>query len=104
MEFTEAVRLQPDSAAMRSNLAGGLAKVERFADAEKHYRKAIEMAPQNAAMHSNLASVLLKRGAREEAIAQFHRALAIDPNLSAAREGLEIAERNESSGDARGGE
>ena len=104
VEFTEAVRLQPDSAAMRSNLAGGLAKVERFADAEKHYRKAIEMAPQNAAMHSNLASVLLKRGAREEAIAQFHRALAIDPNLSAAREGLEIAERNESSGDARGGE
>jgi tetratricopeptide (TPR) repeat protein len=99
VEFAEAVRLQPDSITMRCNLTSALVRVERFAEAEKHCRKSVEMQPDSAALHNNLAVILFRQGFREEAVAEFRRALAIDPNLRDAREGLEIAERKESSDD-----
>src|SRR6266481_8922964 len=43
----KAVRLKPDSAAARTNLATNLARREKFPLAEDQFKKALELEPQN---------------------------------------------------------
>jgi tetratricopeptide (TPR) repeat protein len=55
-----AVRLKPDSAAARTNLATNLARRERFPLAEEQFKKALELEPQNYDANHNLGELYVR--------------------------------------------
>lgn len=55
---------------------------ERFADAERTYRRLVELQPQNVQAQSALAVALARQGRQDEAMQVYQRLLAM-PNLSA---------------------
>jgi Flp pilus assembly protein TadD len=56
---------------------------QKFAKAEKHFRKALERNERFAEAHNNLAYTLRKQGADhfDEALMHYHRAIELAPNL-----------------------
>jgi Flp pilus assembly protein TadD len=61
------------------NLAVGLEKAGRIAEATVHFNRAVEMQPRVAARHVALATHLLSLGKDEGALSEVATALAIDP-------------------------
>lgn len=77
--FREAIRLQPENAAFRSNLANLFALQERWADAEAAQREAITVAPQEAQYRAELAGLFAQQDRFAEAAAVYREAIRLDP-------------------------
>jgi tetratricopeptide (TPR) repeat protein len=82
--------LRPDDrAAIRSERALVLLKLDRSADARADVDEALRIAPENASAIATMGSIDEQLGRKPEAIASYSRALAIKPDLEDAKRGLE---------------
>jgi tetratricopeptide (TPR) repeat protein len=75
-----AVRLKPDSAAARTNLAANLARAGKFDLAAKQFQKALALEPRNFDANHNLGELYIQSGKIAEAIPFLERAQQIDPS------------------------
>jgi tetratricopeptide (TPR) repeat protein len=80
-----ALKINPRSAAVLSNLAMTLAALKRDADALAALDKALALEPRNFEAVNNRGNVLLKLGRPAEALVAFDQALAIEPRFLGAR-------------------
>jgi tetratricopeptide (TPR) repeat protein len=76
----EAVRLQPDSAPARTNLAANLMRLRKIGAAEEQFKKAAELAPENFDTNHNLGEFYVRAGKLSQATAFLERAQHIDPS------------------------
>ncbi len=76
----KAVRLQPDSAPARSNLAANLARLGQPALALEQFKKAAEIDPQNFDTNHNLGEFYIRAGQIAKAAPFLERAQKIDPS------------------------
>ena len=84
------INLPPtDRAAIRSERARALLKLDRSADARADVDEALRIEPENASAIATMASLEEHSGRMPEAIAFYNRALAIKPDLEEAKRGLE---------------
>ncbi len=88
-----ALRIRPESAPARSDLASALAQIPgRLPEAIAQYQAAVRLLPDSAILHHNLASALAQFPDRlPEAIAEYRAALRIDPDYAEAHNDLGFA-------------
>lgn len=79
-DLEQAIRLQPDAATVRYNLAVMLTTLNQPLEAIREYRTAAALAPEDADIHSNLGLLLAGQGQMREAEECLVRALQCDPN------------------------
>jgi tetratricopeptide (TPR) repeat protein len=75
----KAVRLKPDSAAARMNLAINLVQLGRLQPAEAEFKKALELEPQNYDANHNLGELYVRAGNVAAAIPYLEQAQRIKP-------------------------
>src|SRR4051794_2613444 len=80
-----ALKINPRSAAVLSNLAMTLAALNRDADALAALDKALALEPGNFEAINNRGNVLLKLGRPADALAAFEQALTLEPRFLGAR-------------------
>ena len=78
----KAVRLKPDSAAARTNLATNLARREKFPLAEEQFKKALELEPDNYDANHNLGELYVRGGKIGAATPYLEQAQRIKPDSS----------------------
>jgi tetratricopeptide (TPR) repeat protein len=81
-QYTEALRINPDSAETHNALGSALFKQGKVDAAMKEYAMALRIRPGFAEAHSNRGVALAKRGDIEEAFSEFQKALEISPEDS----------------------
>jgi tetratricopeptide (TPR) repeat protein len=81
--YKTALKIDPDYADARSNVARLLARYGQTAEAIKHCRKAIQLRPKSAQPRLNLAN-LLAESQPDEAIRNYRQALAVKPDFAEA--------------------
>jgi len=88
-----ALRIRPESAPARTDLASALAQTPgRLPEAIAQYRVAVRLLPDAAIPHNNLASALAKfPECLPEAIREYQAALRIDPDYAEAHNNLGLA-------------
>jgi tetratricopeptide (TPR) repeat protein len=74
----EAVRLQPDSAPARTNLAANLVRLGKLDHAREQFEKAAELEPQNFDTNHNLGEFYVRIGQVPKATQYLERAQKID--------------------------
>jgi tetratricopeptide (TPR) repeat protein len=84
-----AVRLKPDSAAARTNLASNLARMGKFDLAATEFRRAIKLEPRNFDANHNLGELYARSGKVADAALFLEQAHRIDP--SAYDNGYDLA-------------
>ena len=87
-EYKEALRIEPDYAAVRYDLGNLLREKGDFDEAIVEYRKAITLDPNESGAHSNLGLALEKKGNLDGAIREFREAKRLDPKSFDARADL----------------
>lgn len=75
-----AVRLKPDSAAARVNLAASLYHDGKSAQAEEQFRKALELDPQDYDANHNLGELYIQSGKMAQAVPLLEKAQASRPS------------------------
>jgi len=85
----EAVRLLPEDARQRNNLAYALALHGEPDGAIQQYEHAVRLEPNFGAAHFGLAGVLLEQGRTDDAIEHYREVLRIRPDAAEARQALE---------------
>lgn len=75
----KAVRLKPNSAAARMNLAINLVQLGKLAPAEGEFKKALELEPQNYDANHNLGELYVRAGKVEAATRYLEQAQHINP-------------------------
>lgn len=78
--FEKAVRLKPDSAAARTNLAANLARLGKHDLAEAQFKKAVELDPRNFDANHNLGESYVRSGKVAKAAPFLEQAQRIDPS------------------------
>src|SRR6266436_1603266 len=78
--FEKAVRLKPDSAAARTNLAGNLARLGKQDLAEAQFKKAVDLEPRNFDANHNLCESYVRSGKVSKAAPFLQQAQRIDPS------------------------
>ena len=96
----ETLRLAPDYAPARLQLANVQFKSGRFAEAEGHYRRRLEQLPQDPHARLGLVRLALQGGRTDEARTLLERLLADTPHFSSAHN--LYAELLAAAGDAAG--
>jgi tetratricopeptide (TPR) repeat protein len=88
-----ALRIRPDSATARSDLASALARTPgRLPEAIAEYQAALRLLPDSAILHNNLGAALVRFPDRlPEAIRECQAALRIDPDYAEAHNNLASA-------------
>lgn len=76
----KAVRLQPDSAPARTNLAGNLVRLGKLDPAREQFEKAAQLEPQNFDTNHNLGEFYVRIGQVPKATQYLERAQKIDPS------------------------
>jgi tetratricopeptide (TPR) repeat protein len=76
----KAVRLKPDSAPARTNLAANLSRLGKLDRAQEEFKKAAELEPQNFDTNHNLGESYVRSGKVGEAAPFLERAQRIDPS------------------------
>jgi VWFA-related protein len=79
IEFREAIRLYPLSAAPHNGLGIVLFKNGNLEGAATEFRLVAKLAPKNAAAHANLAEVLSKLGDKSAALEEYRIAVTLAP-------------------------
>ena len=74
----KAVRLNPKSAAARSNLAAHFVRVGKTSEAEQQFRKAVELEPENFDANHNLGEAYIRQGKIADAAPYLEKAQRID--------------------------
>jgi tetratricopeptide (TPR) repeat protein len=77
--LNEAVRLEPDSAPARTNLAANLMRLQKISAAEEQFLRAAELAPENFDTNHNLGEFYVRIGKLPHATAFLEHAQHIDP-------------------------
>ncbi len=90
-QYTEALRLDPGSAAAHTNLGLVFYHRGQYAEAVAQYQEALRLNPDSAEAHTNLGLVLYRRGQHAEAVAQYQEALRLDPGSAGACTNLGVA-------------
>jgi tetratricopeptide (TPR) repeat protein len=85
-----AVRLKPDSAAARTNLAANLSHAGKSDLAAKQFQKALALDPRNFDANHNFGELYIQSGKIEYAIPFLERAQSIDP--SSYNNGYDLAQ------------
>lgn len=78
-ELQAAVRLKPDSAAARTNLAASLSHAGKTELAGEQFRKALELEPNNYTANHNLGEFYVGTGKLSDAVPLLARAQKINP-------------------------
>jgi protein O-mannosyl-transferase len=78
-QYTEALRLKPNSASTCNGLGIVLSKKGLLSEAERYYGEALRINPNFAEARANLGTVLGTLGKNEDAISEFLAALKLDP-------------------------
>lgn len=86
--MTQAIMLQPGSAAYRKDLGELLLGMNKFADAEGLLRSALQLSPRDPLIMSQLARALAKQGKVDEARAFYRHALSVNETCVEAQQGL----------------
>jgi tetratricopeptide (TPR) repeat protein len=76
----KAVRLNPKSAAARTNFAANLVRLGKTAPAEEQFRKAVELEPESFDANHNLGEAYVRSGKIAEAAPFLQKAQHIDPS------------------------
>lgn len=76
----KAVRLKPDSAPARTNLAANLARMGKLDLAEEQFRKAVKLEPRNFDANHNLGELYAHSGKIAEAMPFLQQAQQINPS------------------------
>jgi tetratricopeptide (TPR) repeat protein len=74
----KAVRLNPNSAAARTNLAANLSRLGKLGPAEEQFRKAAQLEPENFDANHNLGEAYVRAGKIAEATPFLEKAQRID--------------------------
>ena len=90
-EFHTAIRLKPDSAAMRYNLGLRLTQLGRHAEAETELRGAIRVMPDYAEAYGLLGDILLNQGKLDEAFAEYRTSIRLKPGFAEGHRSLGLA-------------
>ncbi len=77
--FAASVRLHPNSAEGRNNLAQALALQARFGEAIEHYEAALSIEPKLLGVDYNLGVALERVGRPDAALGHYRRAIELDP-------------------------
>jgi len=77
--LSEAVRLKPDSAAARTNLAANLSRLGKFSLAEEQFKKAAELEPETFDTNHNLGEAYVRSAKIPEAVPFLEKAQRINP-------------------------
>ena len=85
-----AVRLKPDSAAARTNLAANLSHAGKVDLAGKQLQKALALEPRNFDANHNLGELYIQSGKIADAIPYLEKAQSIDP--SSYNNGYDLAQ------------
>jgi len=75
-----AVRLNPNSAEARTNLAANLSRLGKLGPAEEQFRKAAQLEPENFDANHNLGEVYVRAGKIADATPFLEKAQRIDPS------------------------
>jgi tetratricopeptide (TPR) repeat protein len=78
--FEKAVRLNPTSAPLRTNLAANLVRLGKLDRAGEQFKKAAELEPQNFDTNHNLAEFYVESKRIAEAVPYLERAQRIEPS------------------------
>jgi protein O-mannosyl-transferase len=89
-QYTEALRINPNSAETHNALGIVLSKKGLWSEAAFHSAEAIRIKPDLADAHVNMGTALGYLGRREDAISEFRTALKINPNSAETHNGLGI--------------
>src|SRR6266496_2686715 len=76
----KAVRLKPDSAAARTNLATSLLRLGKLESAQEQLKKAVALEPQNFDANHNLGEIYVRMGMLPNAVPFLQAAQRIDPS------------------------
>jgi tetratricopeptide (TPR) repeat protein len=76
----KAVRLKPDSAPARTNLAANLARMGKLDLAEEQFRKAVKLEPRNFDANHNLGELYAHSGKIAEAMPFLQQAQQVNPS------------------------
>ena len=88
IEYTKAVKFNPEDEDTHYNLAFALAKQGNKAAAKQQYLEALRIFPDYAEAHNNLGNLLVNEGNFDEAIEHFKGALRISPDNASANNNL----------------
>jgi tetratricopeptide (TPR) repeat protein len=76
--LSKAVRLQPDSAPARTNLAANLMRLREPEQAQEQFKKAVELEPDNGDANHNLGEAYIRAGNVAKAVPFLEQAQKID--------------------------
>jgi tetratricopeptide (TPR) repeat protein len=98
-EFNESLRLRPDVAAAHYNVGNALLLLQRFDEAQAHFRAAIDRNPDYTLAHQGLSLVHYNVGVLRQrqnqfdaALAEYREALRISPELPEAHFGTGLVQ------------
>ncbi len=77
--LAKAVRLKPDSAAARTNLATNLVHLGKIAAAQAEFKKAVELEPASYDTNHNLGEIYVAAGKLTDSVAYLEKAQQINP-------------------------
>jgi Flp pilus assembly protein TadD len=90
-QYSEALRLDPDSPETHNNLGNALASLGRINEALAQYSEALRLKPDYLEAHVDLGITLALQGRIDEAMAQYSEALRIKPDDPEAHLNLGLA-------------
>jgi len=90
-QYREALRLKPDDADTRFDLANALYRKGMWDEAISQYGEELKLSPDDPDGHNNLGVVLFQKGNLNEAITQFREALRLRPDYASAQKNLAAA-------------
>lgn len=84
LALQKAISLEPENAALHSNLGVILADQNRFKESIHEYAEAVRLNPQNPVFHNNLGNVLSRTGDLQGASKEYREAIRLNPNYALA--------------------
>jgi protein O-GlcNAc transferase len=85
--ISRAIALNPSVPMFHNNIGEACRALNRFDEAEAHYRHALVLDPGFAEAHASLGALLRDDGKRDEALDHYSRAIALKPGYVSARLG-----------------